>query len=566
MKRLLFERLTLLSAKEQRGLVLKFHNKATILKGENDVGKSSILKTLLKTFGTQPHKETDRWKKANVQSLVDFTIDGERRSLLRSRDSYGLFDDQMRLVGTYSSVTNELSPYLANLFNFHLSLNAKNSATTQATPAFMFLPFYADQDRSWVTTMEGFERLSQFDNYRRDVVWFHTGIRPNDYYLAKASKLDAERKQEEEKHNRDIVMHAIRRVQGLFAEHDFTLQLHDFRDEIEELLEESKVLISQEASLKDKIVSLRNFQLAVDSQLAIVLRAANELEQDFEYAARSLDDSVECPTCGAHYENSVAERFAIAADEYKCRELMEELQDEKRRLRDEYDSVVQQTEAVHGELSRIDQLLASKKGDVNLREILQSEGKKEVREALSADVRVLNLKIGELDQEITDADRRMKAATDSKRSKRIKDFYRERMSEFLDELAVKSTESERYDRIDCKINESGSDGPRALLAYQFAILHTIHEFSSSTFCPIVIDSPNQQDQDEENLARIRKFINERAPAGSQLILGLVDDGGTDFGGVVHDFTQKYNVLRKEAFDESSERIRPLLDAMIASRV
>lgn len=566
MKRLLFEKLTLLSNKESRGLSLKFDKKATILKGENDVGKSSIIKTLLRTFGTEPHKETDRWKNAQIVSFVEFSVDEAKYGLLRSRDSYALFDGEKKLIASFSGVTNGLSPHLAKLFNFHLSLSSRGEETTQATPAFLFLPFYADQDRSWVSALEGFERLSQFQNYRRDVVWFHTGIRPNEYYIAKAEKMEAEQAQEQEKRNRDIVMHAVRRVHDLFKDNDFSLRLDDFQKEVDELVQEGRKLSDKERSLKDKIVSLRNLQLAIDSQLSIVVHAASELTQDFDFAAVKLDDTVECPTCGAHYQNSVAERFAIAADEDRCRELIEELQDEKKRLREEYDKVIEESRLVQEELSRIDELLASKKGDINLREILQSEGKKEVKEALEADVRKINLVIGELDQRITEADRRMKDATDTRRSRKIKDFYRERMGVFLDELSVRSTESQRYDRIDCTINESGSDGPRALLAYQFAILHTINEFSSSTFCPIVIDSPNQQDQDEVNWARIRNFIKDRTPEMGQLILGLVDDGETQFGGNVYEFDKKYHVLRDEQFEDCAKLIRPLQDAMISSRL
>jgi hypothetical protein len=236
MKRLYFDKLTVVSHNEKRGLTLPLNRKATVLKGENDVGKSSLIKTLMKTFGAQPHKETDQWKMAAVQSLVDFEIDGLRYSLLRSKSTYGLFNSGDELVDSFTSITNQLSPRLAELFNFHLALSSK-SGSTQATPAFLFLPFYADQDRSWVAALEGFELLAQFQNYRRDVIWFHSGIRPNEYYIAKARLLEAQRLQEQEKHNRDIVMYAIRRVDSLLGSNDFALSIEVFRREVDSLVE-----------------------------------------------------------------------------------------------------------------------------------------------------------------------------------------------------------------------------------------------------------------------------------------------------------------------------------------
>jgi hypothetical protein len=296
-----------------------------------------------------------------------------------------------------------------------------------------------------------------------------------------------------------------------------------------------------------------------------VIRAADELGKDFHFATTQLDDNVECPTCGAHYSNSIAERFAIAADEDECRRLIETLQAERTRIETEYSKAIDEASQVASSIKQIDELLAARKGDVNLHDILQSEGKRQVKDALYGDVVILNARIGELDQEKTEAERQMREVSDTKRTRIIKEFYAERMGEFLDELAVKTTHEGQYAKIDCRINESGSDGPRALLAYQFALLHTINEFSTSTFCPIVIDSPRQQDQDEVNWEKMRHFIKTRQPLGSQLVLGLVNDGDTDFEGSVHSFDRKYQVLRSKGYGPAADRIRPMLDAMIAAR-
>ncbi|MFN3194039.1 MAG: hypothetical protein ACE361_26255 [Aureliella sp.] len=564
MKRLLFEKLTLLSQTEKKARVLPFHEKATVIKGENDVGKSSVVKSLFKTFGTQPHKETPRWKQANVQSIVDFTVDRTSYSLLRSRDSYGLFDGNGDILETFTSVTNELSPRLSRIFNFHLTLDARGSESL-ATPAFMFLPFYADQDKSWISSLDGFERLQQFRNYRKDVVWFHTGIRPNEYYIAKAERGEALAEQESLQGERESVQLAVNKVNSLFAKNQFSLSIEDFQSEVQNLVDRSRELLNHESKLKERIVQSRNLQIAIDSQIAIVVAAARELGDDFTFAATELDDSIECPTCGAHYENSIAERFAIAADENRCRELIEELQNEKRRLQEEYESALKESEEVAAERSHVDGLLAQKKSDVTFQEILQSEGRREVKEALQTDIDSLNLRIGKLDSAIVAADKRMKQATNTKRTKRITAFFREMMSEFLDELRVRTVTPEQYLKIDARINESGSDGPRALLAYQFAILHTINEYSTSVFCPVIIDSPNQQDQDEENLGRIREFIRDRLPTDAQLMLCLVDDGDVDYGGKVYEFNRKYSVLTKADFSDASERIGIMMDKMIAAR-
>ena len=80
------------------------------------------------------------------------------------------------------------APLLARLFNFHLMLKPRGkSDENQATPAFLFLPFYLDQDKSWGANWCGFMRLSQFQKWKTDVAEFHAGIKPNEYYIEKAA-------------------------------------------------------------------------------------------------------------------------------------------------------------------------------------------------------------------------------------------------------------------------------------------------------------------------------------------------------------------------------------------
>jgi hypothetical protein len=57
-------------------------------------------------------------------------------------------------------------------------------------------------------------------------------------------------------------------------------------------------------------------------------------------------------------------------------------------------------------------------------------------------------------------------------------------------LDVLTMSEKSYKKITSKIAETGSGNPRALLAYYFSILEVMKEFSTSMFCPIVIDSPN----------------------------------------------------------------------------
>jgi hypothetical protein len=139
------------------------------------------------------------------------------------------------------------------------------------------------------------------------------------------------------------------------------------------------------------------------------------------------------------------------------------------------------------------------------------------------------------------------------------------MKRFLFDLSVAGLTEESYSDFAAKIHDQGSDQPRAVLAYSFSILHLMQTRASSAFCPIIIDSPIQQEQDAVNHQRILEFIKKNQPNGSQLILGVVDTKSIDFGGEVITLDQKRHVLKEDQYDTAMEEMLPFIRAALDFR-
>ena len=137
------------------------------------------------------------------------------------------------------------------------------------------------------------------------------------------------------------------------------------------------------------------------------------------------------------------------------------------------------------------------------------------------------------------------------------------MERFLALLDVHSLTTNDYGNIGGTFKDTGSELPRAILAYQLAFLHTMVEFSSSPMCPVVIDSPLQQDQDDQNISRILKFIIEQTPTNLQLVLGTVSMHGLAFDGTVIETENKNRLLRRELYEASLNDLDPYLDAILS---
>ncbi len=133
--------------------------------------------------------------------------------------------------------------------------------------------------------------------------------------------------------------------------------------------------------------------------------------------------------------------------------------------------------------------------------------------------RIIRGRIDEVDVSITSKRRQedaateaMKAAVSRERTREIKEFFSERLFEFADHLSVRVDTTKTPSMTSMPFGR-GSEGPRGIIAYYYAFLHTVRKYSSSAFCPIVIDAPNQQGQDD--MQRVMRFIIDKRPPDSQ---------------------------------------------------
>lgn len=124
--------------------------------------------------------------------VVRFTVDDEPYTILRSGDFYAVFDSAEQLLLATDRVLAGLGPFLADLLDYKIVLTSLRDQTVVPPPQHFFLPFYIDQDVGWTANWSSFALLSQIRDWRRNIVEFHTGIRPNGYYVAKAALASAQ--------------------------------------------------------------------------------------------------------------------------------------------------------------------------------------------------------------------------------------------------------------------------------------------------------------------------------------------------------------------------------------
>src|SRR5690606_24758970 len=133
------------------------------------------------------------------------------------------------------------------------------------------------------------------------------------------------------------------------------------------------------------------------------------------------------------------------------------------------------------EIAQIEKLLERKKETIKLKDVIESEGRKEMKQMFETEISVFETELKEKLLLKNDLEKEVKKFEDKKRASDIRAEYRDLMGINLKQLNVHSIDEKYYKRIDSSIKESGSVMPRALMAYYYSILSIIKKYGSSAF-------------------------------------------------------------------------------------
>jgi hypothetical protein len=562
MKNLKFQSLHLLSQREKAARTVSFAPETSVILGKNDTGKSSLIKSIYSTFGANPSVIHPDWKGLGVTSLIQFDVDGTPYKLLRSSNVFALFDDTDTMLWSTSGVTSGLAPLLAEVLGIKLRMQSREGELIIPPPAYFFAPFYVDQDSGWQKNWSSFGNMQQFESARQSLALFHAGVRPNEYYAAQAEKIEADRAKSELTKERQALDRAASRLQGGRKVLTLDLRPEQFGDRIEELTRRANTLRARQEDVREKLASLHSARAILVEQIDIACAALAELDADFEFLRKSVDAEIPCPTCGTLHLNDFANKFSLIADADTCRAFVLEAKQDLLRVNKEISAEKLQFGAFDAEISSLEEILTEAKGDVRLRDILESESERLVDEAFNKERGEIDAAVGEKDSASLTAASVMKGYTDRKRDKIIKEFFGETLHRFALHLQVPTLPDSFFKSLYATPPETGSDLPRALLAYYYAYAHTVAKFSSAITAPLVIDSPVQQDQDPANAKRMIQFAVENVPSGMQLILGSVSLHGAQYSGTQLVLEDERRLLRPEEYDELRSSMAPLLNSLL----
>lgn len=559
MQSMYFHEIMILSKTEKKALRVEFSKKKNLIIGENDVGKSTLIKSLYHALGADtPQLNTSRWSRANAIYALKFSIKGNTYTFIRDEQYFGVFDAQDQLLGQYKGISREggISDFLNPLLNFNVELETSDDDLRRLSPAYYFLPFYVDQDEGWNKTWTSFKGLQGIKNYRTKMIDYHLGIRSQKYYDAKRDEYNLKTYNDELNDQKNSLI----TVRDRFKDKKYSLNLDidpvAFKNEIDELVDRYNEHINVQEKELNKIKSKRSQRLNLVNEIHIIEKTIKELDGDYRYCeSAETPDIVDCPTCGTEFENSIADRFGILDDIDYCYSLIDQRKKDLMRIDEELEKLNQAYNKLENEENKLKTLLQRKKEKVTFAEFITAEGCKEMMKTISSDITDIDSKQADNDQKILDLKQDIRL--DSKLKKDITEYYQKRMKFGLNLLNVHVLTEDNYNTPSklIKINATGSDLPRSLLAQYYSFLHVMNKYNSFVTCPLVIDSPFQQEQDAKNSPAILNFILSNAIENQQLILGTVSvdniiEDQTILDEVkIIEFKDKYSLLSADLYED-----------------
>lgn len=514
----------------------------------NKKGKSLILKSIYYTFGADCYFE-DMWSESNKASIIYFSINNINYYIYRSDRLFKVFSDDFVLK--FKTIhRRELASNLKRILDFAVELpNRAGNELEIAAPAFNYLLNFIDQDKMDCTSFTSFKGLAEYPNFKENTLYYHFGVFTDEYYMIIK---DLERYEQLLKgidNERLIIIDLLQRITKQMGGSDFSSNLNSLKLEIDKFKNEYNDIAKVLSKMKHNIIHLKNQRTDLEINLKDLKNTQKNLSDEINQINKSI-----CPTCKKHIDNNIPLRVnkynsledivllelsaqqdissvedAIDAEEKKYEQFLDKLNNYQNRINITYNDIDNVME--HLGLVRIKDQLMDDLGVYNTK-----------KEAYESDIKRLNKEKHKFDE----------------KKKKVNNSYYELMYNDKTKFGLVEIENRKIESIDRVFTASGSNKAISTIIWYFNLLRLRYTFNSSgTKLPLVIDSPNKGDLDDDNRRKVFDYLFSNVDNQTQLIISTLGFEKADYprariDNIVELENEKYHLLNSDDFSKHYE--------------
>lgn len=531
MKNLAFKRLVVASDILKSGNQFEFKPRFNLITAnDNSLGKSTLAKLLFWTLGGEPEMDVT-WKSFDVRCLVDFSVGndifqiGRYDNIIFLRRPNSQWERFPKITGAYSEA-------FAKIVSFDALLPNRSEETRLETPppAFYFLPFYIDQQRSWSQAWSGFINLNQYSRWQKKIIGYHTGYLSSEFFeFEEQIAIQNSEKKTVENEVREIET-TIEVVKKYLPASNKALALSqgEFDTLTAEVSEDIIKLQSTQEKLLGKIAEMQTERLYLEGQLDLAKLASTELEKDYTFSVEQVEgESLFCPLCGTMHDNSSPRRASILADKDEADYQISQFEEKIERLNKKLGRTQVQLENTRTEIEIINNKyellkpLESSNGDVKL-SFLDGIASRSVQKHVQRTMENKTNRIRTIRNESNALKKEQKNLLTNTERDELDSSFKNTLEKYIDDLNAEGVNlapvKSPFDYKKLHGSGGAAESTRGILAYYMAVIKQIYVVKNEILSAIVIDTPNQQEQADFNYERILEFLMNSIPSNAQLIL------------------------------------------------
>lgn len=498
-----------------------FSDGINIVYGRNTSGKSTLIQSILYTFGINDVK-TELSEIIDDESPIfrldfEFTKNKNTMKIIFIRDNENIYikknDEPIKsffgISADNSNEHNKLKEYLHELFGFELLLQQK-SEIVKASIETIFLPYYISQSTGWVNLRKSFGGLEFYKYFKSDYL---------DYYLGIENTLDRLEKQKLEK-EKETYDNEVKFYSEFETKHDeITLtKLTDehFTDEakiyVEEFKDKQAKLIKKEKEYVEKCNKLSFY----NTKLLVLRKVKGNI-------AKQNPEKDKCPICSNQLNSSLEKVYSYQQDFNDTQKQIEEIRIKQKDTQSKINSLDNELKILRKEISDKYEIIKKyNEQNITFEKWLDSKSNIKLIQNISSKISTAKLGIEKIKENLakykTDKDiEELRKTADSEFSKVFK--------QFLEQLEVKNkTMKKEYKYSTLYLSSifplQGVELHKAVLAHNFAFNKYIQNTENIHRLPFLIDAIFKEDIDSPNKKTILNFVNNNKPVDTQLIVSI----------------------------------------------
>ena len=527
MKRLMIRKLIVISQSESRSLEVPFEKGLNIILGGNKTGKSSIIKSIFTTLGCECKRVEADWKKLVSTYLLFFKYGERQFCIVRQDKKFQIFEninnDFSCIIET--NAFHEYSNCLMDILEIKMPCISKDGKQFNITPPLLFRFQYIDQDEGWSKIADSFKNVAYIKDWKANTNKYVCGYLDDSYYALQAQKAEHILERDDKKKELNYNQNFVSRITSTLTRIEDIESVEDVTTDIELLLAKAEELRKLQFSYNAEMTVLENDIYINQHKLHIVEHNLIETKKDIEFAMTQEDELI-CPFCGTIYSNGINEQLNITSDYAHCENLIAELKSSISVATKELEELKNKYNDVSVEIQSIEQKVQNTQELLSYSSFYKSKGQFEIYESCKRQLDVLQGEINSCVSKIAITDEKINEKKSKERSKDIREDIERYCRTLADAINVPKTFIKLRDFVQV-INRTGSETPRLVYMYQSALYLYNLERAYSPFNFYVVDTPNQQGQDTENLGSIFKSLELFLSDEGQVIVGTERETGME---------------------------------------